>query len=351
MKRFIAKSVLFILPFFILHIITSLFYTDSANKDLLRIGLIPNIYKNYRDIFKRDNDEKYKYVKLSETKNKNFKIMTIGDSFSNKGADGYNNFLAEDFSVLHIDRFVSKNPIQTLINLSNGNFFDHYKIKFVILQNVERHLIDNIKDVEKNKKFTLNDIDSILENREINMKTYRYDFFSRTTLKFPLYTMPKYFFSKNYLSNNAVYNYDLNNNSAFSNFSNKLLFYHVDLSNTEQNNNIENCIQLNNILNDISLKLKKKNIQLIFLPSPDKYDMYYDMIIENKKLPKPYFFNNFDSLKKNFIYIDTKSLLLEYIYEMTDLYFYDDTHWSPVASKIIAEKIKEVINKHEKFQK
>lgn len=342
MRRFIFKTSLFVIPFLFLFIITSFLYSKSEGPDLIRLGLIPNIYKNYRDNFTMIEDEKF--VKLSTTKKNIFKIMTIGDSFSEQGANGYKNFVADNFSVLHVDRFISKNPIQTLINLCNGDFFEYYDIKFVILQNVERHLIDNCKNVTFDKVTTLKEIDSLIKNQKKDIKAHKYDFFSKTTIQFPLYSLPKFFFSHNYLSNNIVYNYDLNNNSYFSNSSDKLLFYHEDLEKTRQNNNLENCIKLNNILNDIALKLKKKNIQLIFLPAPDKYDLYYDMIVEKKNLTKPIFFDNFSTLKKEYLYINSKSILQEHINRTEDIYYYDDTHWSPIASKIIAEKFKDVIN-------
>jgi hypothetical protein len=42
--------------------------------------------------------------------------------------------LAGDFNILHIDRFISGNQIQKFIELCNGNFFDTYKVQYVILQ-------------------------------------------------------------------------------------------------------------------------------------------------------------------------------------------------------------------------
>ena len=43
------------------------------------------------------------------------------------------------------------------------------------------------------------------------------------------------------------------------------------------------------------------------------------------------------------IYIDAKEILASKIKYEQDIYFYDDTHWSPVASKIIADNIKSEI--------
>lgn len=343
MKKFIIKSALFTLPFFFSFIVTTLLYIGDESADLLRIGYIPNIYKNYRNVFTTHKDERF--IKLSAAKKNKYKIMTIGDSFSEQGANGYKNFLAADYSLLHIDRYISDNPVQTLVNLCNGDFFEHYNVEYVILQRVERHLIDSINNIDMNGKITVREIDSLISRHKTDRKPYKYNFFSRTTILFP-YHLPKYFFAKNYLSNKQVYNYDLTSESLFSNHSDKLLFYHTDVINTPQINNIENCEKLNKVLNDISRMLSKRNIKLIFLPSTDKYDLYYEFIVDKKGLPKPIFFDNFKSLKKEYYYIDSKSILSDYLNKKQDLFYYDDTHWSPIATKIIADNIKLHINKN-----
>ncbi|MDR1876149.1 MAG: hypothetical protein LBQ84_00850 [Flavobacteriaceae bacterium] len=45
--------------------------------------------------------------------------------------------------------------------------------------------------------------------------------------------------------------------------------------------------------------------------------------------------------------MDSKELLSTYINTYKDIYFYDDTHWSPIAAKIVAEKIKDTIKRNE----
>ncbi|MFK6999934.1 alginate O-acetyltransferase AlgX-related protein [Flavobacterium oreochromis] len=271
--------------------------------------------------------------------------MTIGDSFSEQGANGYKNYLAKEYDVLHIDRFISQNQIQTLINLLNGDFFNNYQIEYIILQNVERNLIDNIDNIYYKNKLDKNKLDSIIQKNNETKIDYNYKFFSITTIEFPLYYLPKYFIASNYLSNDLVYNFDLNSSKYFSNNSNKLLFYYFDIDRTPKNNKINNCIKLNNILNHISNKLSERNIKLIFLPSPDKYDLYYNAIKNKNNLPKPIFFDIFRKLNKNYIYIDSKKILSQYIKSKPDLYYYDDTHWTPFAAEIISNSIKDVIDK------
>jgi len=341
MRKFIYKTSFFFAPLILLYFISLIFYSDTESPDLLRIGYIPNIYNGYRTKFQLSKNEKFD--KLSNNKKNKYKILTIGDSFSEQAGFGYKNMLANDFSVLHVDRFISNNQIQTLINLANGDFFDTYNVEYVILQNVERNIINNAQNIRINDKIMLCEIDSLIFNHKIKEVDYSYNFFSKATIKFPLYHIPKFFIQKNYLSNETVYNIELNSHFLFSNNSNKLLFYHKELKSTDKNNVKENIESLNILLNTIAQKLRQRNIKLIVLPTPDKYDLYYDYITEKKDFTKPIFFNLLKEKNKDYIYIDAKEILVSKIKNEQDIYFYDDTHWSPVASKIIADNIKSEI--------
>ncbi|MFA9189938.1 hypothetical protein AAGV28_01025 [Flavobacterium sp. FZUC8N2.13] len=341
MIKFISKTAFFIVPFFLLYIIKFLFLSENTG-DLLRIGLLPGIDKEYRQkIISSGN--KMMFDELSTSKDKTYKILTIGDSFSEQGKDGYQNFLVNDFSVLHINRFISNfNQIQKLIELCQGDFFDTYKIQYVVLEGVERHLIDNIKNINNKGKIDIKQIDSLIINHTTPKDKEEDNFFSSTIFKFP-YSALKYYTDKNYISNKQVFVFELNTRLLFSNNSNELLFYNLDFDKTKQNNVAENATKLNDILNNLSDKLKEKNIKLIFLPCPDKYSLYYDYILDKKSLLKPVFFDNFKKLNKKYLYIDSKEVLSEQLNTKKDLYYFDDSHWSPVASELVAKKIKEAI--------
>jgi len=343
-KKFILKTVCFVLPAILLFVVSSIGMIRTESPDVLRMGMIPNIYKHYRDQF--DLSDKENFERLSKTKKRDFDFLTMGDSFSEQKGYGYNHFLAEKYNTIHIDEFISNNQIQTLINLINGDFFDHYKIKYIILQNVERHFIDNSKGINFETRILQKQIDSLVLNHHEKSEDDKLDseFFSRSTLQFPLYYMPKFFICKDYLSNDLIYNYNLNSKKLFSNKSDKLLFYKYDILSLVESNNVSNVISLNNTLNKISKKLQEKNIILIILPSPDKYDMYYDYITNKTDLEKPLFFEHLRPLKKNYLYIDSKEILKSHMNNEPDIYFYDDTHWSPVASRIIVKEIDKIIH-------
>jgi hypothetical protein len=48
--------------------------------------------------------------------------------------------------------------------------------------------------------------------------------------------------------------------------------------------------------------------------------------------------------------LDSKAIISNYLNREKDLYFYDDTHWSPIAAKIIADNVKKEIELSEKAQ-
>lgn len=342
MPKFIYSSLAYILPFFILYAFFKIFYRENEG-DLLRIGYIPYVHRDYRMIFNTYLQREIKFTELSKAKKKPYKIMTIGDSFSELGPCSYKNKLAFDFDLLHVDRFISDNQIQTLINLCNGDFFDHYPVQFVILQNVERHLIDNTLELNMTGKLSTKTLDSIFSNQKPYHEETPYKFFTQSTLKFPLYHFPRYMICNNYLSNENVYNVKLNNDHLFSCPSDKLLFYYKDLANTSKNNDPQKIKLLNQILNTINNKLKSKNITLIVLPSPDKYDFYYEFIEDKTLYARPNFFENFDNLSKNYIYIDSKRILKSAMKHQKDIYYFDDSHWSPISADLIANYIKQLI--------
>ena len=52
-------------------------------------------------------------------------------------------------------------------------------------------------------------------------------------------------------------------------------------------------------------------------------------------------------MTKSYSYINSKKLLQEKLKGKNDIYFYDDTHWSPWASKVLATELQKIISKKE----
>ncbi|MBK8984446.1 MAG: hypothetical protein IPM38_19530 [Ignavibacteria bacterium] len=343
MKKFIIKISYFLLPVILLHIFTYYFYrTDKG--DLLRVGYIMSLYPDYYDIFKSEFKNEIKFSRLSEQKEKKkFKALTIGDSFSEQGIYGYNNYLAmNNIDLLHIDRFISGNQFQTLYSLLKGDFFDQYSFDFVILQCIERDLIELIEEMETDKSLSCAEIKDLIEKKgEVKKADSSFKFPSDRVLKIP-YNAVQYALNDDYLFDEMVIKTKINQD-LFSTENKELLFFKHDIAAVEKNNNESNLEKLNFVLNDLNNLLKNKGIKLIFLPSPDKYDIYYNFITDKSNYPKPLFFDLFEKVDKNYICINSKPLLVNAVNESKDIYLYDDSHWSPKGTKIIADEIRKQI--------
>jgi hypothetical protein len=249
-------------------------------------------------------------------------------------------------NLLHYDRKLHNNPIQTIISLLNGNFFDSVNVDFVILQSVERHSTTRAQKIDFKDTISTKKIRQEIKNQQLDIKTnqslkknslFTDKIFKTllTNIQYQYEIKPKY--SKTYKVNTSK--------QLFSKQKNQLLFYEDDLRNVRINNNLDSVKLLNATLNKISKILKVKGAKLIFIPAPDKYDLYYDYITNNN-FPKPLFFFHMENLEKDYIWVNTKEILSKLIPRNRNIYFYGDTHWSPIASKEISRKIIKLVNEN-----
>ncbi len=343
MKKFIIKSAYFVFPFFLSFL---LFLTLGTVKkgDLTRIGLLIDNTSDYRAKLNADVPKVFYYQKLSQLQNeKEFDILTIGDSFSKQEKAGYQTYLAIDgnLKVLFYDGINSNgNPLETLYGVINGDILDSIKVKYVLLQSVERDFSERANKVEKQKVITLKHFKENQISPPFKAKPAR--LFSRITLSFPLNNLLYLFDDRAFFA--PVVKARLNKN-FFSIGDHELLYFEDDISSLKSNNNEKRVHELNDELNAIAALLAKKGVQLIVLPGPDKYGVYYDDIIGKENFPKPMFFDYLGKQQKNYIYINSKIVLSNATKSFLDVYYYDDTHWSPIGARLIAKEVLKEINK------
>jgi len=347
MKRFLYTIFAFASPLILLIGITTLFYTKTGG-DLNRLGKI-SIDATYRNQFQKELDEPQNHTDFSainlEEQN-SFNILTIGDSFSQKRGHGYQNYLTTDItSIVNFDTraytIPSYNPIDLAFKITEGDIFNNLHIDYLIVQSVERYIVQRGESIEHTTKTTIETLEATRKTQSTNNPSSSNENYI-DYLKFPFYNI-LYNFSDNALFS-PVYQKTINKEVFSSN--NSLLFFEEDITALEKNNNHKLVKSLNTELNILAYKLKERGISLIVLPSPDKYDLYYEYIT-TKNNQKPLFFDYMRDLKKEYLYIDSKNILKEHIDNgVKDIYFVDDTHWSPKGAKIIANSITETITKN-----
>lgn len=345
-KKFILKSSLFVLPFLLCHIANLLFY-DPNEGDLIRIGYIYGNSSPISSITSQYNLPKM-YTSLSEldfNENKKFDLFVIGDSFSNQGSRCYKNFLAnKNISVLHADpKLVDGRPIQFTVETLNSSFFDTVDVDYIVLQSVLREFNQRNENLNLDQKMDVNSLSIRLKNTSRESWFNEMLFFSDATVKAPLSFLQYKLFSKTKLYD--TYRLRSIRDDLFSNNPKDLLFYKNDIENMNFKNDPARVANSVSTLNKIHSLAKKKGIKIIVLISPDKYDLYYPFIENKENQPEPLFFSFYDNMSKKYLNVDTYSLLTSMIQTTNDVYFYDDTHWSPKAAEKIAEEIFITINK------
>ncbi|MCA9412851.1 MAG: hypothetical protein KC944_16675, partial [Candidatus Omnitrophica bacterium] len=158
---------------------------------------------------------------------------------------------------------------------------------------------------------------------------------------FPVYNMLYKFSSRAFIS--PVCRMKLKE-KMYSVNENEVLFLYADIR-AISGISRKSVTKLNLEMNKLAERLIEKHIVLIVLPSPDKYDLYYEYIIDNN-YPKNQLFDYLREQDSKYVFIDTKEMLLAEIKSgERDVYYADDSHWSPKASRVIAEKIIDLTHK------
>jgi hypothetical protein len=272
-------------------------------------------------------------------------VVTVGDSFSNMKDIGRDTMYQDWLATVHGLTVMNVPPIDgpadevgTLIVLLNSGYLDRVRPRAVILECVERHCIDSLSG---NLDFTLRknlpDVEQALKRPEWNLTPPTVGFVNTSNFKF-LSNLVLYHFSPNAFSS-QVYVKELSTPLFSVPQDKRLLFFFEDLTSIRLAN-ARSVGALNDNLNTLALKLKKKNISLYFMPAPNKYTIYSDYIIDNP-YPKSVFFELLRGLPKRYVFVDTKTMLAEEVKKGgKDVYFADETHWSWKAAKKIAENMK-----------
>ena len=338
MKKYLRKILLFTTPFYLLHIANYIFYNDN-NGDLSRVGLF-YFNNNPRNIIDDQYENEIYYstiVDLDGKTPRKFDVIAIGDSFSGQNNLSYLNFIAKQgYNVLQVDRkFVNDNPIQRLVTLLNSDFFDIYNTEYVILQNVQRafnigHDIDFDSEVDIRKAI-------LKQTKNINItKKNNSSFFLSSTIIIPLTNIMYIFTEKP--KHSKVYKIKVDNKQLFSNKIDNILIYEDDIKRIISKNSEQEMEKSVSIINKLHSMLKEKNIKLINIISPDKYEIYYHDIHDNNKKESK-FYENYNKMYKEYLDIDAYTLLLDAKNDYKNIYYYDDSHWSPIGAKVVAEEV------------
>lgn len=276
-------------------------------------------------------------------------LITIGDSFSQGNGWGKNRYYQDyissilNWNILNLPEYPrTRNYIETILALSNSGFLDKYKTKYILIESTQRAITERFTKIEDYEiKIPLSKIENFYTtstNGDFGLPSVSP--INNGNFKFVLYNLLYRFSDRAYFSN--VHKAKLNQELFSIGSGKELLYYHSDITSIKSNTQAS-LEEVNNHLNRLAVFLKEKNIELIFMPAVSKYDLYSDFIVNNK-YPKDPFFEILRTLKKEYIFIDTKAILLGELHNGTkDVFYCDDTHWSYKASEAIANAMPSIL--------
>ncbi len=351
--RFYVKSVLNIFAFFILYHATVWFLMTSKLLDpapyrvgdLARLGYqIPSVHPRIL----KDTLPK-KCIDFSEWRGEPIDILTFGDSFSNGGGVGENPYY-QDFMVSHYNCRVmnirpsmfGENYLDAIVALYQSGLLEEIHPKAVLIESIERHALNRLSNpIRWDLHITRNELYTHLKkvkgraSRKLPHSEGLKAFITTANYHFPLYNF-YYQFSPNAFGYSQVYKLPLTK-PFFSVAAGSTLLVHTSDIISLKKVTPERVSLMNDNFNYLADLLALQQMQLIFMPAVDKYDLYQEYLTD-KSYGKNPFFDLLRPMNKRYVFIDTKAILTPYIDKgVKDMYYGDDTHWSNLASEAVVQ--------------
>lgn len=347
MRKFLIKISYTVLPLWLLLVglAVYLWAIDDNSGDLMRLGLI-NTGGNYTDSIREtalpgiypigENNE-------SNLRQQSCDVLIIGDSFSHGGGIGrrgdYVNYIAHDgkrqVTVLYPD-VPTDNPLQLAYDLLNLGLIDSTNVKNLVVQEGERYLVDRHSAFVTTHKSIPTPAIATQTDTEVKNTAQNTDQSSGTG---PLLRVKDFVFYR-LLGADPIYKVKLDRDLFTCDEPRKLYFYFEDV---EMGFNVTAQQQKAVVegFDTLIAKAHEKGVNLVILIACDKYDLYQDHIVNNT-YPRKTLADDVEQWtsphREQFVY--AKPLLLPRVQQgVKDVFLFNDTHWSPASSRVIAAQI------------
>lgn len=347
MKKFLTKISYTVLPLWLLFVGLAVYLSITGDKsgDLMRLGLIDSPPEYTDSILACENILPEVYYsgisKDSTLRADTIDVLVIGDSFTHGGGVGkqgtYVNYLAHD-SGRQVAVFSPRDPrlsspMQVAYDVLKSGLVDSSHVRNLVVQEVERYIVSRHYGFSTDHEVDFSEPDAVVVAAEEPAAKQETS---------PLLRVKDYLFYR-FFGANPIYKVKLSQPVFGGTEPDVLYFYNDDVKmgiglNDEERNRLVSCYR------QLIEMAREKGVNLVLLVACDKYDLYQDWIVDNPYPPKTL---NEDIAQwmapdtANFIF--AKQVLHPLIEQgVKDVYLFNDTHWSPASSRVIAA---EVINK------
>lgn len=333
MKRFCLKVLIYYLPLMLLCYLGS-----QATGD---IGRLTGTRFGYYDPIEFPNDT-YSHSYTSLHRLDTCCIVMLGDSYTVGGGNAWHQYFLEK-SLQQETRTVGTRkhlypPFQLAYQILETNALDSGSC--LIIETAERHLVERVNQYKNDSAFTLYHRKMDYEKRDKQTVSFnpcqkrvelsgivnycRFHFLCKSppfitlSTSIPIFTHNKY--------------------------SHQLFIY--DLEMDFLNHDSGEALKARDNLLQLKQEADEKGIFLIVMTAANRYNLYYDYIVDNP-YPKDYTMDFFADMDTSW-FLNTTQLLKPYVDRgEKDIVLLNDTHWSLKAAKIVGEKLADMIRNHQ----
>ena len=276
MKKFLIKLSYTLFPLWLM-VVGSMLYVNlhvipRISGDLGALGLYP--FGHQYDFMLEDHTMKDCYYptinSIEEFDSIHIDVLTIGDSFSQQGRYGYQNYLSKKgLTVANFFRNYQDDPFLCAYYL-----LDDTCVHTVVIESVETYLERRIVDfsIDKAENYLQKTGSNPIESNNVN---------NNDPNSWSLLRVRDYFYYRLFKNESPICIEKLNNDYFSCDKPDKLFFYRHNITcgvSIRKDNEV--CVR--NFFNLLCEKAKEKGVSLILLIAVDKYDLYQSYIIDNE---------------------------------------------------------------------
>ena len=341
MRKFLTIISYTVLPVWLLLVgmATWLWVTNDNSGDLMRLGLIDGGAEYTDSISDRLLPKVYYHGEDNDSllRLDTCGVLVVGDSFSHGGGVGksgdYVNYLAYESGrkvvVYTPDDPTLGSPMQVAFDLLKLGVIDSTNVKNLVVQEVERYLVD--RHCKLDTTHTSLPRPEADQSSEQTPQSQEYS---------PLLRVKDYVFY-HFLGANPIYTAQLKSPMFGGKEPDKLYFYNDDVKlgfnvTPGQQERVVACFE------SVIGLARQQGVNLVILIAADKYDMYQDFILPENPYPTKTLNEDIarwvPSCADHLLF--SKDVLHPLLKQgVKDVYLFNDTHWSPSSSHLIAQAI------------
>lgn len=332
MKRFLLKLSYTVLPVWLL-LVGTVIYMDvcvmpRVAGDIGVLAYIP-VGHAYDSLLEKHMMDSTLFITIddpSQLQDTCVDVLTVGDSFSQQGNGGYQNYMcAKGLTVINYQR--TGDPVQTGYNLLDA--LDSTHVKAMVIETVERELVNRATSFNASAVW-------------VPKVTYNADKEKTTTTKedprSPL-TRARDFILLQLHYKTPVYRCRLSQPCFTCDEPETLYFYYEDLTTPAHINETQGKAA-SAMFDALCRRADEKGIDLVFMVAVDKYDLYQDYIVDNPYGPKTVNEDLTRFVDDTTVLLVSKHYLLPAVQQgEPDIFMYHGTHWSYKGSAILGDEI------------